>query len=49
MTIPARKRARTARRGLKLVALVTSLAILVLTAFAAGVDSLISRIDSGWG
>jgi len=49
MTIPARKRARTARRGLKLVALVTSLAILVLTAFAAGVDSLISRIDSGSG
>ena len=49
MTIPARKRARRTRRGLRLVALITSLAILVLTAFAAGVDSLISRIDSGSG
>lgn len=47
MTLPRLTPQSPLRRGGKVVALIASLSIVALTALAAGVDSLVGRIDSG--
>lgn len=47
MTLPGSTPNGPLRRVAKIVALIASLAVVTLTAFAVGVDSLVGRIDSG--
>lgn len=47
MTLPGSDSKRTLQRVMRVAAVVASVAILGVTAFSAGVDSLLERIDSG--